>query len=134
MGLTNLGTLQGALEHYSEAIESFRKSLAIFEAKVGKDHPHCSFPLYNIAEVLRETGRYREAVPYYERALAIRVGAKMPPSPVADARFGLARALLGDDPKTRKRARSEATTAAAEYIQAEDPASAAEVKTWPAKY
>ena len=49
----------------------FRRALAIDEASVGPDHPDVARDLNNLAELLRDTNRLKEAEPLCRRALGI---------------------------------------------------------------
>ena len=64
-------------------------------------------------------------MPLLERALAIRVGARLPPAAIGEAQFSLAKALVAD-PQQRARAR-ELATAALGTLDKDD---AAEVRAW----
>lgn len=129
MGLTNLGDIQATDGHTTEALASYGKSLALFEAKLGPMHVYLSYPLYNMGLLYIDLKRPAEARPPLERALAIRVTGKMPPGPVAEVRFALAK-VLAADPHERARARREATTALAEFQSATDPEDVTAVKEW----
>jgi tetratricopeptide (TPR) repeat protein len=111
--------------HPADAVATFRRSLAIFEASLGKDHPYDAVPLRSLGEIFVAQGHPAEAVPLLERALAIRVAAKLPPAALGEARFSLAKALAAD-PRQRARARELATAALGEL----DKDDAAEVSAW----
>lgn len=48
-----------------------RRALAINEASFGKGHSELVMPLYNLAQLLKSTGRLPEAEPFQRRALEI---------------------------------------------------------------
>jgi eukaryotic-like serine/threonine-protein kinase len=131
--LINYGNLQLARKEYAAARDTYTKALGIFEAKLGKDHPYVAYAAHGIASALVELHHSAEAVPFEERALAIRLATKQPPDQVGEARFGLATALAAN-PKTRARAIAEAKTALAEYEAGKDERNAAEVRYWLRKH
>ncbi|MEO8552736.1 MAG: tetratricopeptide repeat protein, partial [Kofleriaceae bacterium] len=131
--LVNYGALQIEQENYQGALETFQHALQIFEAKLGKDHPYVAFAASGIGTSLTELKRPAEAVPYEERALAIRIATHQPAQLTAEARFGLASALVFD-PKSKARAIAEAKTALAEYTAADDPHDVEEVRAWLQKH
>jgi eukaryotic-like serine/threonine-protein kinase len=131
--LINAANLQLERNENAAALQTYQKALGIFEAKLGKDHPYVAFAAHGIGGALLELKRPAEAVPYEERALAIRVATHQSPELTAEARFGLASALVAD-PKTRRRAITEAKTALAEYQTAKDDHNAAEVRSWLRKH
>ncbi|MHC4620694.1 MAG: tetratricopeptide repeat protein [Planctomycetota bacterium] len=51
--------------------ESRRRALEIDEAPFGKDHHKVAICLNNLAQLLKETGRLKEAEPLMHRALEI---------------------------------------------------------------
>ena len=57
---------------YKEAEPLYRRSLAIEEKAVGRDHPSVASTLNNLAELYRALGRYKEAEPLYRRSLDIK--------------------------------------------------------------
>ena len=113
--------------NYAGALDDANRSLAILEAKLGKDNPNVAGSAVAVGQALTALGRAREAVPFEERALAIDVATKQPPGLTAVTRFRLAEALA-DDQKTRARAAKEAEAALA-ALDAKDP-SAVEIRTW----
>jgi CHAT domain-containing protein/tetratricopeptide (TPR) repeat protein len=66
-----LGQDHHAVGEYAEAEALYRKALRIYEEK-RPDGDAVGWALINIADVLRDTGRQADAVPMYERAMAIR--------------------------------------------------------------
>ena len=69
--LNNLADLYGAMGRYAEAEPLYRRSLAIWEKQLGRDHPDVATSLNNLAALYRDMGRYAEAEPLYRRSLAI---------------------------------------------------------------
>src|SRR5262245_17566847 len=63
---------QHATGQEAKAEPLYQRSLALFEAKLGKDHPHVAYTLASLAELYREQGRDAQAEPLYQRGLAIR--------------------------------------------------------------
>ena len=57
---------------YAEAEPLYRRSLAIWEKQLGRDHPDVATSLNNLADLYQAMGRYAEAEPLYRRSLAIR--------------------------------------------------------------
>ncbi len=56
---------------FDEAEPMYRRSLAIDEQSLGKDHPKVAMILSNLAQLLQATNRLAEAEPLMRRALAI---------------------------------------------------------------
>ena len=56
---------------YHDALPFAEKALRLVEREFGPDHPNTAAFLSNLAEVLQLQGRYDEAEPHCERALAI---------------------------------------------------------------
>ena len=82
---------------YAEAIPLAQRELAIYEKKLGPDHPHVALPLAWLAELYRAQGRYADAEPLSKRSLAIQEKALGPDHPdVATALNNLA-ALYGEE-------------------------------------
>src|SRR6266849_2825719 len=52
---------------YAQAIPKARRALQLGEAELGPDHPNVAASLNNLAELLRNAGRYAEAEPLYRR-------------------------------------------------------------------
>ena len=57
--------------NFSAAKPLFKKSLAILEKNLGKDHPNVAASLNNLAELYKAEGKYNQAEPLYQRSLAI---------------------------------------------------------------
>jgi len=129
MALAAVARLQGRRNAYADALANWQRSLAIFEARFSKDHPSLSYPLAGIGDSLTGLHRGAEAVPYLDRALQIRVDAKMPVGLIAEIHYDLGAALV-QSPATRARGVAEGRTALALYEQANDAANARELRTW----
>jgi tetratricopeptide (TPR) repeat protein len=69
--LNHAGLHLKAMASYREAEPLFRRALAIFEQRLGLNHPHVAACLNNLALLLRATNRLAEAEPLFRRALAI---------------------------------------------------------------
>ena len=69
--LNNLGFHLYTLGDYAAAEPLYRRSLAIREKALGKDHPKVAISLNNLAELYHAQGRYEQAAPLYTRSLAI---------------------------------------------------------------
>lgn len=119
-----------ATHDYVRAEQSNARALAIFERAHGAEHPMCAYASVNLGRVLLETGRAQEAIPRFERALAIWAQNLAAPQEMAEARAALARARhsTGD----RETARILARTAAQDYRRADPPREkeAAELDAW----
>ena len=133
VGLSALAQLQGRLDHYKDALATWQDALKIFEHTLPADHPSVSYALAGIGDALTELGRPTEALPYLDRALAIRLGRHMPPELVAEIHFYFAAALVAA-PATRARALEEARTALALYKSAGDADDVHELTVWLAKH
>ncbi|HTR54719.1 MAG TPA: serine/threonine-protein kinase [Kofleriaceae bacterium] len=131
MILTNLASLDDARGDHKAALAAYQRSLAIFEAKFGKDHSYVSYPLLGIGQEIEELQRPADAVPYYERAIAIRTAAHMRPDQLGEARLALG-LTLGKLPgaANRARAKTEVTQALAELQQGGGADNIAEAKHW----
>jgi CHAT domain-containing protein/Tfp pilus assembly protein PilF len=70
--LNDLGRTYVDLGEEARAEPLYRRSLAIFEARQGKDHPNTATVLNNLGVVYVETGQYARAEPLYRRSLKIR--------------------------------------------------------------
>jgi len=69
--LNNMGLYLHGRAAYAEAEQLSRRSLAIYEKALGKDHPSVASSLNNLAGLLQDQGKYAEAEPLHRRALAI---------------------------------------------------------------
>ena len=79
--LNNLGQVGKVQGRYAEAEPLIRRSLAIREKVLGRDHPDVARSLNNLADLYERQGRYAEACRCIERALAIRETAVGPDHP-----------------------------------------------------
>eukprot|EP00554_Chaetoceros_debilis_P006376 CAMPEP_0194072624 /NCGR_PEP_ID=MMETSP0149-20130528/317_1 /TAXON_ID=122233 /ORGANISM="Chaetoceros debilis, Strain MM31A-1" /LENGTH=495 /DNA_ID=CAMNT_0038752521 /DNA_START=38 /DNA_END=1522 /DNA_ORIENTATION=+ len=66
-----VGLLFWELGEYENAMETFRVELKMVEEKFGSEHIRMTYPLHNIALVLRDQGKYEEALGYYTKSLVI---------------------------------------------------------------
>ena len=69
--LNNLGFHLYTLADYAAAEPLYRRSLAVVEKTLGKDHPDVATGLNNLAELYSALGRYELTEPLYSRSLAI---------------------------------------------------------------
>lgn len=70
--LHNLGEATAAQERDAEAEAFFERSLAVFEAALGKEHLLVSWPTFHLARLYRRAGDPTRAEPLLRRALEIR--------------------------------------------------------------
>jgi tetratricopeptide (TPR) repeat protein/roadblock/LC7 domain-containing protein len=126
MALTNYGNLQRGRDDLDGALASQRRALEIFEAKLGPEHPYVAYPLVMIADVLNEQDKNAEAVPFAERAVAIRVATEARPNDLADAQMIAAYVHVAVGQK--KKAIAEATAALEAYRVTDDAAGVADAK------
>ena len=90
--LHNLGMAVHLAGRRDEAIEIEQRSLAMFEATVGSQHPDTALPVTELAGIALEQNRVDDAIALYRRGLAIReqgLGADHPF--LAETLVGLAR-------------------------------------------
>ena len=55
----------------ADAEPVYLKSIAIYEKKLGLNHPTTALSWNNLAELYRSMGRYEEAHPLYEKAFKV---------------------------------------------------------------
>jgi tetratricopeptide (TPR) repeat protein len=67
----HLGNIAHSREHYDEAIEHHRPSLALKQKTLSPDHPHLPYSYNSLGEALRELGDYEDALIQYKSALAL---------------------------------------------------------------
>jgi tetratricopeptide (TPR) repeat protein len=91
--LVNVGEVLRLQGKPAEALESYRKALAIFEKTLGADNPNLAFPLSGIAQVLPKLGRAAEAIAPAERAVALFGNGQGDPLYLNESRLFLAAAL-----------------------------------------
>ena len=63
--LNNLGQVAKVQGRYAEAEPLIRRSLAIREKVLGREHPDVARSLNNLADLYERQGRYAEAGPLY---------------------------------------------------------------------
>ena len=76
-----------------EAMEAWRRALAMNQKVFDPGHPALANALDGIGMCLVERARPAEAIPVLERALAIRVAHSSSPEQISETRYNLARAL-----------------------------------------
>jgi tetratricopeptide (TPR) repeat protein len=91
--LVNIGEVLLLQDKPAEALESYRKALAIFEKTLGADNPNLAFPLSGLARALPKLGRAHEAIAPAERAVALFEKGQVDPLFLNQSRFFLAAAL-----------------------------------------
>src|SRR5262245_20673187 len=79
--LNTLAEILRARDRISEADATQRQTLAIFQSRLGKDHPSTLTIQENRASLLAQQGRFREAVAISRRVLASREKRLEPDSP-----------------------------------------------------
>ena len=72
--LHNLGAISTRRGDDDAAIDYFKAALEVYEAILGPEHPELVDSLHNTALVLRDAGRFDDAVSLASRALAIQLG------------------------------------------------------------
>jgi serine/threonine-protein kinase len=125
-----LGAVQRRQGRLDAAAEQLARALAVSEKALGPQHTSVARTLAELGHLETDAGRPEAAIPLLERALAI-LG---PGDPIAlaDARFGLARALDATG-KQRSRARDLLEAARAGYTRAalgESRTRLAELQRW----
>ena len=93
MALGNLAESLLLQKRYGEALEVYRRALAIDEKALGRDHPNLAYDFHGIGTTLFEMRRAAEALPYLEQALALRESNPLDPDLLSNTRYNLARAL-----------------------------------------
>ncbi|HEY3571423.1 MAG TPA: serine/threonine-protein kinase [Thermoanaerobaculia bacterium] len=91
--LVNMGEVLRLQGKPGEALESYRKALAVLEKAAGADNPNLGYPLSEMARVLPMLGRAAEAIAPAERAVALFGKGQGDPHDLNEARFFLASAL-----------------------------------------
>jgi len=66
-----LGAIKNSQGHYTEAIESYEKSLGIYKQTLPANHPDLATSYNNIGLVYESMGDYSKALEYYEKDLEI---------------------------------------------------------------
>jgi len=110
----DVGDVQFDRKDFSAAADSYRRSVAEYEALVGTEDARLGLPLSRLGEAELGANHPERAIDPLQRALAIYAAAKVPPIAAADVQFPLARALW-TKPAQRPHARELATTAHAAF-------------------
>jgi len=71
MTLNNTANVYDKQGHPEQALELYRRAVAVEEKLLGADHPNVALTLSNIALVYDGQGRNAEALELYARALAV---------------------------------------------------------------
>lgn len=75
------------------AVDRFQRALEIFQKMQGKAHPLVASTLRGLGYAYLALQQHRRAIPYFERALAIRIPGNGDFAQRSDIRMGLARCL-----------------------------------------
>jgi eukaryotic-like serine/threonine-protein kinase len=129
--LDNIAKLHRATGAYEDAKALYQRALAIREKSLDPDHPDLAYTLLGLAEIQLQVGRPADAVPLAARARTLRETGSVPATEVAQARFVLARALVGAG-RSQAEAVALAEQARDAYREAGDAAKddLAEVERW----
>jgi tetratricopeptide (TPR) repeat protein len=100
--VANLGDVFLEQGHTDVARQYYRRAIALREKAVGPKHRWLGGMLTSMGESYMRDGEPAKAVPWLERAVAVQEGSEGDPTWLAEARFGLGRALADSD---RRRAR-----------------------------
>ncbi len=95
----NIGMVYNDKGDYDQALEYYRKALAIDEKVFGKEHPSTASLYSNIGSVYYDKGNYDQALKYYGKALAIEekvFGKEHPSTATSYNNIGLAYYDKGD--------------------------------------
>lgn len=79
--MNNLAQVLKSEGREADAEPLIKRSLAIREKALGRDHPDVARSLNNLADLYQRQGRYADAEPVFKRALAIREQAVGPNHP-----------------------------------------------------
>jgi tetratricopeptide (TPR) repeat protein len=121
------------MNDYAGGLASFQKAQAIFEAKLGEDHPSVGLCLMAEGEALDRLKQFGAAIETLQRALAIANAKQFPPGQLAQTHFYLGDSLYVT-PATRARGRDEVKTALALYDKAHDAGNVTAMKKWLSKH
>jgi tetratricopeptide (TPR) repeat protein len=99
----NIGiTIADTLGDYPQALEYFRKALAVWEEALGTKHPNTASSYSNIGFIYEKMGDYPKALEYSLKALAIQeeaLGTKHPNTAMSYNNIGALYNGMGDYPK-----------------------------------
>jgi eukaryotic-like serine/threonine-protein kinase len=130
----NLGEIELERGHYPESLSHYDQAIQSWTQAYGGDHPNLAHAL--VGRGLTRLARDEAALarPDLARALEIREAKRVSPAELADAEFGLARAITADadtSAKDRERARTLARQAF-EHLDGSDShlTRVAEVRAW----
>jgi tetratricopeptide (TPR) repeat protein len=101
--LDNLAAIALNERRFEDARALNQRSLTISETTQGSEHPDLAYPLLGLGNSLQALGDARAALPFLERAVALRTAHGIDPLEVARARYDLARALADTGELTRAR-------------------------------
>jgi eukaryotic-like serine/threonine-protein kinase len=124
----NRGEILAALGRNREAERAFERALRGIERDTGPENVELAFPLIGLAEIKLAARDLRAAVSLFERALDLRGRKEKIPALVAEARFGLARALWVSG--ARVRAVALARSARTAYDDGHHAQDLAKVDAW----
>jgi tetratricopeptide (TPR) repeat protein len=79
--LLAVGKLLSALGEHDDALDHYRRALALAEAELGPEHPRVAATLMGIGAVLQGQGKLEEALEHQQRALALVEAAQGPGHP-----------------------------------------------------
>ncbi len=117
--LNNLAVSLMALERNDEAIAAYREAAEIFDHAYPEGHPEALMVLMGIGEIELKRDRPRDAIAVLERADRIGATAEgVNPFALAEARFLLARALVGARDRREHERAVELARAAATVLRA----------------
>ena len=129
IALNNLAETLHKTGAHEEARRLFERARGIVEKTQGSEHPDLAYSLMGLARVALAQERTQEAISFAEQASRVREDAGVSPVQVAEARFLLARALVGAD---HERARALAEEARDVYRSTgeETTTELAELEAW----
>ncbi len=129
--LLNLAALSRREKAYADAETYYRRALEIEERTLGPQNPRLADALIGLGTVTAYRGKAAAGVPLIERAIALLIANDAPAHKIADAKFSLAKTMMGI-----KRQQSAALKIAAEALaefESSGPSfaeQAAEIKAW----
>ncbi|MCA9714111.1 MAG: tetratricopeptide repeat protein, partial [Myxococcales bacterium] len=127
--LLDLAALSLREKAYADAETYYRRALEIEERRLGPQNPRLADALVGLGTVTMYRGKASAGVPMIERAIALLEANAAPPQDLANAKFALARTLIG---MKRHQSESLSVARAAESIYREAGAAdkADEVAAW----